>query len=156
MASLCDRCARPGTCCCGFVLGQGVLCNGPAGAVDAMLTEIVTCTNRDGSGSYVCGHGAQDFERAQLDERYAHVTLGLPFQRMSRDPDGRWRYWCPRLGADGRCRNYEARPGVCRALVPGAAKPCCHHVPGIGACTERAIDHTGGMKILPAIATPVA
>ena len=155
MPSLCDQCARPGTCCFGFVLGQGVLHNGPAAAVDEMLTGIVTCTQSNGTGSYIAGYGEQDFSRAQANTSYAHVRLGLPFQRLSRDPRGRWHYWCPKLGADGRCRSYDTRPAVCRALAPGAAKPCCHHVPGIGACTERAIDYNGGMQILPSPTAPL-
>ncbi len=137
MESLCDGCRRPGSCCVGFTLAQGVLHDGPAGEVDAVLAAIVTATARDGSGSAIAGYGDGDFAVACSNGGLAHVALGLPFRRMMRDASGRWLYWCPRLGADGRCRAYDTRPAPCRALEPGTAKPCCHYVPGIGACMDR-------------------
>jgi Fe-S-cluster containining protein len=107
--------------------------------VDAVLADIVTCTASDGTGSGIAGYGEGDFSTALANPAFAHVRHGLPFRRLTRDASGRWLYWCPSLGADGRCRSYDSRPAPCRALQPGASKPCCHYVTGIGACPERAV-----------------
>ena len=120
---------------------QGVLRDGPADAVDATLQTIVTCTAADGSGSFIYGHGPEDFARAATDERLSNVRLGLPYRRFYQEKTGRWRYLCPLLGLDGRCKDYAHRPAPCRALTPGEAKPCCHYVKSIGACPERSVDY---------------
>jgi hypothetical protein len=140
MTSLCDNCARPGSCCTGFVLATGALDRGEASDIDALLATAVTCTNAAGQGSYLFGRGVADLVRACADPGTANVRIGLPYRRFYRAPDGRWRYWCPKLQRDGRCGDYANRPAACRVVQAGEAKPCCHYVPGIGACMDRAID----------------
>jgi Fe-S-cluster containining protein len=131
MPSLCDTCARPGSCCKGFGLATGLLERGTAEEVDALLADGVTCTNTDGGGSFLAGCGAEDHARACADVRLANVRRGLPFRRLFRTQDGRWQYWCPNLQRDGRCGDYANRPAACHALQPGSGKPCCLSVPGI-------------------------
>jgi Fe-S-cluster containining protein len=141
MTSLCDLCARPGACCKNFALSAGALHDGAISEVGAALAEIVTCSDSNGNGSFIWGQGVAAFAAARADQRVANVRIGLPFTPSFRDVSGRWRYSCPLLGADGRCTDYANRPRACHALQPGAQKPCCHYVPGIGICTERAVTH---------------
>jgi Fe-S-cluster containining protein len=140
MGSLCDACARPGSCCVGFVLATDALAGGTEAEVDALLADGVTCSDRAATQSFLFGRGRADFLRALLDSRLANVRLGLPFKRFYRAPNGKWHYWCPNLGRDGKCRDYQNRPAACHTLTPGEGRPCCHHVPRIGACCDRAVD----------------
>jgi Fe-S-cluster containining protein len=112
-------------------LAAGVFERGEADEVDALLTDVITCTDIDGGGSFLAGSGAADYARASADGRFANVRRGLPFRRLFRTPEGRWQYWCPTLRRDGRCGDYANRPAACRALQPGSGKPCCRNVPGI-------------------------
>ncbi len=50
----------------------------------------------------------------------------LPFLPSRRGSDGRWKWKCSELGADGRCNIYESRPGVCRAYIPASDGLCVH------------------------------
>lgn len=53
-----------------------------------------------------------------------HVQIGLPFMPLYQMPSGAWRMWCPRLGRDGRCTDYENRPALCRGYVAGEDPVC--------------------------------
>lgn len=59
------------------------------------------------------------------DEWMGHI--GVPFMPLYKLPDGRWRYWCPRLGVDGRCTNYENRPKLCRLYQPKSDFLCTEY-----------------------------
>lgn len=51
---------------------------------------------------------------------------GLPFLPLALTSKGFWRFWCPMLGADGRCTDYENRPQLCRDYEPGTDLICFH------------------------------
>jgi hypothetical protein len=127
VGSLCDICRKPGACCQSFVLSQSLFSTGDPTEIDSLLTDIVTCTREDGTGSFIFGRGIADYARAQASPAYAHISLGLPFRRATRLPNSNWRYNCPVLGTDGRCTNYANRPAPCRALIPGDAPACRQH-----------------------------
>lgn len=96
--SACDTCAAPGRCCSGFTLNL------------------------------------RDQERMSAVETMAHIAAhSLPFLPLYRVPakhrgpyDGGWRFWCPLLGRDGRCTDYENRPETCRDFEP-LSDPLCFH-----------------------------
>ncbi|WP_372395223.1 YkgJ family cysteine cluster protein (plasmid) [Azospirillum sp. HJ39] len=48
----------------------------------------------------------------------------LPFMPLMRYQNGVFRFWCPLLGTDGRCTDYESRPDTCRVFRP-ASDPLC-------------------------------
>ena len=58
-----------------------------------------------------------------------HVMVGLPFMPLMTRPDGRWLLWCPVLGRDGRCTDYENRPALCRSFEAGSDPLCAMHHP---------------------------
>lgn len=97
--SLCDTCAEPGKCCRYFNLQGGNFGRGETAIeVLARLATIVT------------------------DPDSAHITetgqIGLPFLPLFRRQDGIWLLWCPRLTREGRCGDYEHRPGLCKDYQP--------------------------------------
>lgn len=59
----------------------------------------------------------------------------LPLHRRASDDwlaaggNAEWRFWCPRLGRDGRCTDYEHRPKLCRLYEPGTDRLCALHTP---------------------------
>lgn len=52
------------------------------------------------------------------------AETGLPFVPLFKRSDGHWMLWCPRLGMDGRCTEYEDRPRICRVFEAGADRLC--------------------------------
>lgn len=52
----------------------------------------------------------------------------MPFAPLYRAPDRDWKWWCPLLGADGWCTDYDNRPYTCREFEPGSDPLCVHHV----------------------------
>jgi Fe-S-cluster containining protein len=123
--SLCDTCRAPGKCCSGFVLNGGAFAMG-----DTMLEALAKLASlntgligRDGKAGPVANPG--DYLGA------THVQLGAPFMPLYADAQGRWRFWCPLLGRDGRCTDYEHRPAVCRGYVAGKDALCAMHEPKV-------------------------
>lgn len=100
--SLCDVCTRPGRCCSGFVLNA-------SWANDVTALEALA--------------GLASCDPLNRDDRAP--AYGLPFLPLYKDPKGWWRFWCPNLGRDGRCGDYENRPQVCRDFVPESGDALC-------------------------------
>lgn len=96
----CDSCRRPGACCRGLVL------SGPSVPLKSWRQD------------------ASDFVARHL----------MPFLRPSSHfiPDDaglvRVAYDCDRLGADGRCSDYEGRPEMCRIFEPGSDQLCIEYI----------------------------
>lgn len=65
----------------------------------------------------------------ELLDRAENVQLGLPFMPLSHAENGAWRFWCPLLGRDGRCTDYENRPALCRTYQSGEDALCAEWVP---------------------------
>lgn len=63
-----------------------------------------------------------------LDMLVMVAQQGLPFVPLFRRPNGVWKWWCPLLGKDGRCTEYDRRPYVCREFEPAQDPLCVHHV----------------------------
>lgn len=55
------------------------------------------------------------------------ADMGLPFAPLYQHANGAWLFWCPNLGRDGRCRDYENRPATCRDFEPGSDVLCVLH-----------------------------
>lgn len=102
--SLCDRCHAPGACCKGFALGKGFGEAGTAEEAERMLGALKTSDGRP-----------------------------LPFKALGRDRTEEhgefWRWWCPKLGSDGRCTIYNDRPHTCRSYDAGSDRLCAHFRP---------------------------
>lgn len=99
--SLCDTCIQPGNCCRGFVLvGKGF-------SPDNWQQEAQDLVNRNGMPFF----------------KAVRPTL-----QLYRDSDviGAF-YNCDRLGADGRCTDYENRPQTCVRYEAGADALCSMH-----------------------------
>lgn len=94
--SLCDTCPRPGACCRFFSLNQ-------SGGID-------------------------QWSGMPLLEAIAGVaashTEDHPFVPLYRRPNGVTVWWCPNLGRDGRCMDYDRRPYTCRSFEPASEKLC--------------------------------
>lgn len=103
-ALLCDHCRRPGRCCSGFALNLEV---SEEETALHLLVRLATILHQDCQG---------------------RPMLGAPFLPLYR-PGGEWRFWCPLLGHDGRCTDYENRPLLCAMFQPGADPLCEMHVP---------------------------
>jgi Fe-S-cluster containining protein len=79
-------------------------------------------------------HGGRSDDPNQIGkpmsfEQAEHVAMknGLPFRPLDQDEKGTWRYWCLNLLPNGRCGDYENRPGLCRLYVAGSDGLCVHH-----------------------------
>lgn len=106
MASLCDTCSDPGHCCRAMPINHGF---------------------------------RRDWRRA--DVRQWMVDNNMPFEPLRWAPAGTWpeyqaglaadqTIWlfsCPKLGADGRCTIYDARPRTCQIYEPGMDEMCVHY-----------------------------
>jgi Fe-S-cluster containining protein len=60
------------------------------------------------------------------------ATAALPFVPLVRLDDGVVLFWCPHLGRDGRCGEYDHRPELCRDYREGSGVICIEspdHVP---------------------------
>lgn len=53
--------------------------------------------------------------------------LSLPFLPLDMSPEGEWRFWCPKLDANGRCGIYDDRPAACRNYEPQTDGLCVHY-----------------------------
>ena len=57
--------------------------------------------------------------------------FNLPFEPLELAPTATsgneklWWFTCPLLGADGKCGDYENRPGTCSSFVPGGGDGLC-------------------------------
>jgi Fe-S-cluster containining protein len=104
--SLCDVCRAPGQCCKSIWLSRD----------DEALTL---------------------WDDEDKDEQLR--ALGLPFHvtetvaTFTAEDSGRkystHRYRCPVLRADGRCGDYDKRPGLCRRYAAGEDGLCAMFVP---------------------------
>lgn len=104
----CDHCPKPGKCCRYFVLWVRDV-NGDKRAL--------------GQASPDCrpDHGLEVL--AMLAE------YEMPFDILFREASGSFTFWCPNLGRDGRCTDYENRPSPCRSFQPAMEPLCAIHVP---------------------------
>ena len=103
---LCNNCRAPGRCCFGFALNGGEFGRG--------MTEIEVRIQ-------LAGH-------CEVTE--AGKREPLPFEPMFRGSGDVWRFWCPKLGRDGRCTDYENRPVTCSSgYAPGQDGLCAMYVP---------------------------
>jgi Fe-S-cluster containining protein len=101
--SWCDNCFAPGRCCSRISIN---------------------------SGSWM--HGASEIELyirlAEMTARHlgdpGSIENTGPLMPLWRTPDGRWVFWCPALTREGRCGEYETRPGMCRTFEPGQDLLC--------------------------------
>jgi Fe-S-cluster containining protein len=117
---LCNNCRLPGRCCVGFHLAGGSFGRGLTAL--ELLVKLATVGHgfgRDGT--------PLDFGTGILDGE--HATIGLPFLPFMQHANGAWLLWCPVLGRDGRCTDYENRPALCRDMQPGKGSLCAMHVP---------------------------
>jgi Fe-S-cluster containining protein len=121
--SLCDTCSNPGRCCTGFTLSAPS--DVPDTALEALVKMASALTWETAEGRSMASWQAP-FMPASSDAR---VMLGLPFMPLWKRSDGVWYYWCPRL-VEGRCSDYENRPALCAAMVPGQGPLCCMSQPG--------------------------
>ena len=55
------------------------------------------------------------------------AVRGMPFVPLFQREDGWWRFWCPNLSEEGRCMDYDNRPGTCSSYVPGENSLCVYH-----------------------------
>ena len=129
--SLCDTCRAPGRCCTGFVLGGGDFARG-----ETMLGALVALATVEHYGpmdwsripSRKPGETLEQYtDRLPVQSRH----VGLPFMPLHVDRYGSWQFWCPLLGRDGRCTDYENRPPLCREYQPGTDKLCAEWQPRI-------------------------
>lgn len=112
--SLCATCRLPGRCCAGFPLN---VVRGPTAL--HVLVRLATISH--------AGNDEDAWESAHADD--PNAQLGVPFLPLWRTPRGGWRFWCPVLGRDGRCTDYDNRPGVCRAFAAGSNRLCAEWTP---------------------------
>lgn len=127
--SLCDTCRIPGKCCFGMELNGGSFGRGmTALEVLAALSTL---------------HLHRDTKNEAMGS-----TIGLPLIPLYRRPNGNWRFWCPNLGRDGRCQDYENRPALCRDFEPASDQLCLYWKPQDDKCS----DHKPFLDRLPALA----
>jgi Fe-S-cluster containining protein len=119
---LCDACAQPGRCCTGFELGGGLFGAGET-ALEMLVRMATTVTAMTPEGYAIA------VRTNPTPPDHDHVMIGLPFMPFYRRADGRWRLWCPVLGRDGRCTDYENRPALCRSFEAGSESLCVMHHP---------------------------
>lgn len=68
--------------------------------------------------------------KSYLETLVLLATRFVPFMPLVRSPIFKgWRFWCPNLGRDGRCTDYENRPDTCRKYEVGSDPLCVLHVP---------------------------
>lgn len=120
--SLCGRCVAPGSCCRSFVLNID-------GQDKMTALEVM--------GKLATAH--------QGPEPY---NLGLPFLPLFKQESGFWKVWCPNLGRDGRCLDYDNRPETCRQFEPASDALCIHYGPATVDCPDH-IEDPGLCKAEP-------
>lgn len=101
----CNWCTNPGRCCTGFHLQKRYEEGSRALHPLEVYAWLASVKHSD----------------ASLGD------TGVPFMPLWRKPDGTWRYWCPRLGHDGRCTDYENRPNLCRDYEAMSDALCALH-----------------------------
>lgn len=103
--SLCDTCRKPGHCCTMFTLNIYERAEGWHAGMQRQL----------------------DRYGLSFIKPVAPSVIGLHIQRDN--PEGRMNgfFSCTRLGADGRCSDYENRPELCRIYEPGSDSLCVEH-----------------------------
>lgn len=99
MTSPCDTCSRPGSCCKGFV-----------------LSTLFSPANWEHDATPRLAQFGVPFFR--VVEAVRSVGDGMVGVRCD----------CDRLGADGRCTDYENRPDVCRNYDPLSDALCIEFV----------------------------
>lgn len=115
--STCDTCTHPGACCSGFTIG------GKHFNIDNWKIE------------------AENFMEL-YGLYYFKPVRPLVEQLSSYPPEGKTlvQFDCERLGADGRCTDYENRPETCR-VYEAKSDPLCamyeHQLKGIPIRVQR-------------------
>lgn len=102
--STCDTCRAPGSCCRGLVL-IGISFN------VAYWKEEATAAMAKRDMSYFV---PVRLPVSTMMDRHAHITQVI--------------FDCTRLGADGRCTDYENRPGLCRTYQAKSEPLCAEYV----------------------------
>lgn len=100
--SACDRCFAPGRCCSNISLNL----NGGTWPLVETALEVYVLLARAWTADPSALGNAQ------------------PLMPLFRRPDGRWIFWCPALTREGRCGDYENRPGMCRVFEPMSDQLC--------------------------------
>lgn len=99
MASPCDTCSKPGSCCKGFI-----------------LSPLFSPANWERDAPQTLAHLGVPFFRV------------VEAVRAPGDEMVAVRCDCDRIGVDGRCTDYENRPSVCRDYSPLSDPLCCEYV----------------------------
>ena len=113
--SACDTCRDPGYCCRGVPISTVFPAGMPRDKVNQHIAE----------GTDPFGYGVESeptpmFDAIRVVARYIH--------RGQTKPDGvTWTFSCQWLGGDGRCMNYENRPGLCRTYSPKIDPLCIEY-----------------------------
>lgn len=110
--SLCNACRQPGACCSGFQLNGGAFGRGLS-HLELLIKLGTIVATRPPQGATNPNNDGDDF--------------GLPFLPFYRASDGAWRFWCPNLGLDGRCTDYDHRPHLCANFEAGSNVLCIRH-----------------------------
>jgi Fe-S-cluster containining protein len=106
MPSLCDTCRSPGACCKSFTL-MNTDGNEPLFPVDSPSAPL-------------------DYLEAQ-DLPFLPVLAADATVSKTGEPRVVYSFTCLALGPNGRCRMYERRPTVCRAMEAGKNPLCVHY-----------------------------
>ncbi|WP_431860063.1 YkgJ family cysteine cluster protein [Azospirillum sp.] len=99
-----------------------------------MASLCDTCI-RPGACCFGFELGARTHRQIGLELLAMVARQWMPFVPLYRRDNGFWRWWCPLLGADGRCTDYANRPETCRIYDPGEDFLCVHHVEPKGCMT---------------------
>lgn len=105
--SLCDSCPKPGECCRNIHLYY------------ADGAEVTTWADDPLGVQRVLAERALPFVPSSVE-----IYVSPPDSEEPGREYCTWVFQCPKLGADGRCTDYENRPELCRHLEPGASEPC--------------------------------
>lgn len=107
--SACDTCPKPGACCHDFVLNGSAGTRGLSFPADKWMVEGIGFAERRG---------------------VPFIPLRVDDGPNSTSADGfvaiRWK--CPLVTPEGRCRDYENRPQLCRDYQPGDDRLCVLYV----------------------------
>jgi DNA-binding MarR family transcriptional regulator/Fe-S-cluster containining protein len=110
----CANCPQPGRCCCGF--GIDVPATREARHPLEIYAWLASVTHPDPA-------------MGNIGLPFLPLRRGASDDEMAAGMRARWQFWCPRLGRDGRCTDYEGRPELCRTYKPASDGLCALHSP---------------------------